>query len=192
MNKIKTLGLLALILLASQGYSQLVSYLKIPGINGEFQFTGGVDGQNAIAIDSWQFEEVNTINIARVSGGGTAGKAEAPTIEINVLPMDKAIIGLYQKLMTHAIVATPEIRIQVYYIDGSNLRRVEEIKLKNPRIVEISASGSAGDSNGISTGISLKYEAIQKTGYNYKLGTFIDDDAPTVESWNYLTNKNVY
>lgn len=186
--------ILTILLLCQQGYSQnLYVFMKVDGINGSYTFPGNTtDGNNSIELKNFRFIETNSINIGSSTSSAGGGRAEAPKIEFVSEPMDKAIVSLYEKMMMAAQAAV-EIRIHVYSESGGAYYPIEVIKLKNPRVVEISASGAGGNSSGVATEVKLKYHAIHKTGYNYVLGTFTPSPEPiTIMQWNYTTNTGTY
>jgi hypothetical protein len=168
----------------------LIIYLEIsatPAIKGSYNFPGLSGNEEALQINSYSFDETKPVSATTSGQALEGGKPVPPTFEFLAESFDKAIVGLYGKLMARTKIT--EIKAQVYYFDGTVYKHIEEIRLLGVYIEKIDASAINGNSTGIVSNVGLKYEKIAKTIYAYNSAGVAVPMENTIMTWNYITQS---
>lgn len=167
----------------------LIIYLEItatPAIEGSYNFPGLAGDEKAMEINSYAFAEAAAIQLKQ--DGLESSKAVPPSFEFVTTPFDKAMIGLYSKLMARTKIT--QIKAQVFYYDGATYKHIEEIKLDGVYIESIDAKADDNNSTGIIHNVSMKYEKITKTIFAYDAGGVATPMLNSIMTWNYITHTS--
>jgi hypothetical protein len=162
----------------------LIIYLEIATIPGSYNFPGLSGAENAMEINTYSFNETNAVELNNSSL--LSSKAVPPSFLFKSMTMDKVIIGLYGKLMARTSI--PEVKVQVYYFNGSTYKHIEEIILEGVFIEGIDAQAENGNTTGIVHDVTMKYQKIKKTIFAYNAGGVATPSLNSIMTWDYTTN----
>ena len=136
---------------ALYGQNTTVMFLDVPGLDGEYEKPGGRTNvttpgpkQYTIKIDSYQISKTNTGTTSQSAGGGAGTTNDIGSMVVS-FHIDKAIVGLSERLFNHTLVPFMNL-----FIDSPGNPQRERLRIKMTD-VSIQSITQGQDNDGIPT-----------------------------------------